>query len=295
MSWLLTKLFGPPETPIAPRAGLIGGLIALVAAFMAFVAVAAIEAGLAADRIAGRWSGELARAATIRIVAPEEDREAVTDAALSVLEIAPGVAAARVLSEAENQELLAPWLGRDADVSALPVPVLIDVTLHGGGPDVEDIRRQLALAAPGAVYDDHSEWRAPLVTAARGLRIIAAVGVAVAVGALAAMVSVAASATLWSGAEVVRTLRLIGAEDRFISRAFERPFALRAAFGGACGAALALLAVEQMPRIEGVEAIAAGVADYGPAWWLAPVAPLVAGITALIATRIAAFVVLRRG
>lgn len=294
MSWILTKLFGPPETPIAPRAGLIGGLIALVAAAMSFIAVSAVEAGLAADRIAGRWSGELSRSATVRIAAPAEDRDAVTAAALAVLEIAPGVAGARVLTEAENQALLAPWLGRDADVANLPLPVLIDVTLAGRGPDEEDLRRQLSLAAPGAIYDDHAEWRAPLVTAAQGLRIVAGIGVALAIGALAAMVSVAASATLWSGAEVVRTLQLIGAEDRFISRAFERPFALRAAFGGACGAALALLFAEQMPRIEGVDVIAAGASGYGPAWWLAPLAPVVAGLTALIATRIAAYVVLRR-
>ncbi len=208
--------------------------------------------------------------------------------------VAPGVAGARVLTEAENQALLAPWLGRDADVANLPLPVLIDVTLAGRGPDEEDLRRQLSLAAPGAIYDDHAEWRAPLVTAAQGLRIVAGIGVALAIGALAAMVSVAASATLWSGAEVVRTLQLIGAEDRFISRAFERPFALRATFGGACGAALALLFAEQMPRIEGVDVIAAGASGYGPAWWLAPLAPVVAGLTALIATRIAAYVVLRR-
>ena len=294
MSWLLNLIFGPPETPIAPRAGLIGGLIALVSAAMSFLAVASFEAGVAADRIAGRWSGELAKAATVRITAPEEDREAVTAAALRVLEIAPGVASAQVLSEAENRELLAPWLGRDADIGSLPLPVLIDVALIGGGPDVEDVRRQLSLAAPGAVYDDHGEWRAPLIKAAQGLRVVAGIGVALTIGALAAMVSVAASATLWSGAQVVRTLRLIGAEDRFISRAFERPFTLRAAFGAACGAALALLFVEQMPRIDGVEAIAAGVADYGPTWWLAPVAPFIAAATALISTRIAAYVVLRR-
>ena len=43
MSWLLTLIFGPPETPIAPRAGLVGGLIALVAAAMSFLAVASLD------------------------------------------------------------------------------------------------------------------------------------------------------------------------------------------------------------------------------------------------------------
>ncbi len=291
----LRALIAPTETPVAPRAGLIGGLIALVAAAMAFLAVAATEAGLAADRIAGRWTGELAVSATVRISAPAADAEAVTAAALAALEIAPGILSARVLSDAENRTLLAPWLGRDADVSALPLPVLIDVTLVGDGPDVADLQRQLTLAAPGAVYDDHGEWRAPLIEAARGLRWAAGFGVTLTIGALAAMVAVAAAATLWSGSGVVRTLRLIGADDRFIARAFERPFALRAAAGAAGGSVLALILAARMPRIEGIEAIAAGpLSSGGPTWWLLPLTPMIAGLTALIATRIAAYYVLSR-
>lgn len=287
--------FASRETPIAPRAGLIGGLIALVAGAMAFLAVAAIETGLAADRIAGRWTGELSAVATVSVAAPASEIQAVTQAALDVLSVAPGVASARVLSEAENRELLEPWLGRDADVAVLPLPTLIDVALDGPGPDVADIRRQLELAAPGARYDDHAEWRAPLIEAARGLRVAAGFGALMAFSALAAMVAVAAAATLWSDAGVVRTLRLIGAEDRFISRAFERPFAARAAAGALVGALIALAGSSQMPRIEGLDALAAGGAGGGTAWWLLIAAPLLAGLTAALATRVSAYFVLRQG
>ena len=47
--------------------------------------------------------------------------------------------------------------------------------------------------------------------------------------------------------------------------------------------------------IEGVEALAAGATGGGPHWWVLPAAPLVAALTALIATRLAAHIVLRRG
>lgn len=290
----IREVFAPEETPIAPRSGVIGGLITLVALVMSFLAAIAFEAGVAADRIAGQWAGELAQSATVRISADAEEMDGVAKAAMSALQIAPGVASARLLSESELQELLAPWLGQQADVGALPLPALIDVTIEGTGPDVEDVQRQLDLVAPGAVYDDHGEWRAPLINAARGLRRLTALGVVLSLVVLAAMVGVAAVASLWSGAGVVRTLRLIGADDRFISSAFERQFALRAAFGGVFGAALGLLAMSRMPQITSSNILTAGVEfGQGPTWWLVIAAPVACAVAALLATKAASFFVLR--
>ena len=290
----IKEVFAPEETPIAPRSGVIGGLITLVALAMSFLAAIAFEAGVAADRVAGQWAGELAQSATVRISASPEEMDAVAKAAMSALQIAPGVASARLLSESELQELLAPWLGQQADVGALPLPALIDVTIEGTGPDVNDVQRQLELVAPGAVYDDHGEWRAPLIEAARGLRRLTLLGVALSVVVLAAMVGVAAVASLWSGAGVVRTLRLIGADDRFISSAFERQFALRAAIGGVFGSVLGLLAMSRMPQVTSSNILTAGV-DFGqaPTWWLALAAPVACALAALLATKAASFFVLR--
>lgn len=304
----LRETVAPAEPPIAPRAGLIGGLIAFVAAAMAFLAVGAAEIGLAADRIAGVWDGALADAATVRIDAPvgegaaaaTESLAETTETVLALLRRTPGVAGARALTAAETQALLAPWLGPEADLAALPTPVLIDVALSGAGPDVADVKRQIAVAAPGAVYDDHSAWRAPLRGAAASLRRAAIAGAALAAAALAAMVAVATAATLSSGAHVVRTLRLIGAEDRFIARAFERPFAFRAALGALIGAAAALALAARTGLGEKAQALFAGGAsltappDVGPNWALLAIAPVAAGATAILAARIAAYRALRR-
>lgn len=290
----IREVFAPEETPIAPRSGVIGGLITLVALAMSFLAVVAFEAGVAADRVAGQWAGELAQSATVRISADPQDLDALGKAALSALQIAPGVASARVLSESELQDLLAPWLGQQADVAALPLPRLIDVTIEGAGPDVADVQRQLDLVAPGAIYDDHGEWRAPLIEAAQGLRRLTTLGVALSLVVLSAMVGVAAVATLWSGEGVVRTLRLIGADDRFISGAFERQFSLRAAIGGVFGSAIALFAMSRMPQITSSDILTAGVSfGQGPTWWLVIAAPIACAIAALLATKAACFFVLR--
>ncbi|MFV0475906.1 MAG: hypothetical protein ACK5MQ_17140, partial [Pikeienuella sp.] len=285
----LNDALGRNAPPIAPRAGVIGGLIALVAAARGFLPAAGARTGCAAASLAGRSRERLSAVATVRI---EPGAEAsVTEGALTVLGSTPGVAAARALSEEESRALLAPWLGEDADIAALPVPLLIDVTLEPEGVDVEEIRRRLSLGAPGAIWDDHREWRSPLIVAARGLRRAAAAAVLVSIGALAAMVAVAAAASLWSGAGVVRTLKLIGAEDRFISRAFERPFAIRAALGAGIGALAAALIAAGMPEIDAIGPLTAD-------WRLILLSPLaaalIAGLTALGATRAAAVFVLRR-
>ena len=52
---------------------------------------------------------------------------------------------------------------------------------------------------------------------------------------MAAMITLAANAALATNAQVIRVLRLIGARDTYIARAFVRRFTLRALSGAAVG------------------------------------------------------------
>ena len=51
------------------------------------------------------------------------------------------------------------------------------------------------------------------------------------------MITLAANAALATNAQVIRVLRLIGARDTYIARAFVRRFTLRALSGAAIGTA----------------------------------------------------------
>ena len=53
---------------------------------------------------------------------------------------------------------------------------------------------------------------------------------------MAAMITLAARAALAANAEVIRVLRLVGAKDSYIARAFVRRFTLRTLAGAAVGA-----------------------------------------------------------
>ncbi len=273
---------------VVPPSGFTAQLTLFAAGAMAFLAVFALALSLAAGRLAERWGDELARSATIRIVAPQEQRAAQTDAALRILDTTAGVASARALSNEEQQALLAPWFGNDLALDSLPVPRLIEVIEDRTGFDAAGLRLRLAAEVPGAVLDDHSRWRAPLVEAAGRLRLLGWVSIVLITAAVAAMITLAAHAALAANAQVIRVLRLVGATDDYIALAFIRRFTLRALSGAAAGTVIGMLAVLFLPQASDAGGFLTGLGFRGAHWLLPLLIPLLAGAVAFAATRAAA-------
>ena len=73
-------------------------------------------------------------------------------------------------SQDEQAQLLAPWIGDDLPLDALPLPVTIAVSLQGDGPDVDDLALRLAADAPDA---DSAAVGAAAVAAAAGAAAVA--------------------------------------------------------------------------------------------------------------------------
>lgn len=274
---------------VVPRTGQSARLTVATAAAMAFLAVFALALSMAAGRLADHWSDSLARSSTIRLSAPPAEMEAQTWAVLTVLEQTPGVDSARALTEDEQRGLLEPWFGPDLPIDDLPVPRLIEVIETEAGYDADSLRLRLSAEAPGAVLDDHTRWRRPLVEAATRLRLLGWVSLALILGSTAAMITLAAQSALASNIQVIRVLRLVGATDSYIARAFVRRFTLRAFSGAIGGAALGAVAVALLPKGEGSSLVLASFGFSGGGV-LAPIlVPLLAAITAFVATRIAAY------
>jgi cell division transport system permease protein len=277
-----------PAARLVPPSGMTAVLTVLTAGAMAFLAVFATALSLAATRLADRWEDGLARTATVRISAPADQLSAQTEAALSVLRTTPGVAAARALDDDEQRALLAPWFGPDLPVEALTLPRLIEVTEDAAGLDAEGLRQRLLAEAPGAVLDDHGRWRAPLLDAAGRLRQLGLLAVGLIALALGATVTLAAGAALAANQQVIRVLRLVGAQDRFIAGAFERRFTFRAFLGATLGTSLGYGAVSLLPAPGPDGGLLTGLGFQGlDALW--PLAiPIFAAGVAYLATRAAA-------
>jgi cell division transport system permease protein len=170
---------------------------------------------------------------------------------------------------------------------------LIEIVEGEPGYDPTGLRARLLAEVPGAVLDDHARWRDPLIAAAHRVRLMGIVAMALIILSTAAMITLAASAALYANAQVIRVLRLVGARDIYIARAFVRRFTLRALTGAAIGTGIGMIAVAFLPSSDVAGGFLTGLAFQGFEWVLPLVIPPAAAVTAFIATRAAALRSLR--
>lgn len=278
---------------VVPPTGPSAWLTLFTAGAMTFLAVFAMALSLASGRLADRWSDALARTATIRISATDDQVEAQTLRVLDILAATPGVASARALTDAEQKALLEPWFGPDLPIDQLPIPRLIELTEADPGYDSEGLRQRLVAEAPGASLDDHTRWRRPLAVAAQRLRLLGTVSMVLILGAMAAMITLAANAALEANAQIIKVLRLVGARDTYIARAFVRRFTLRTLIGAAIGAVAAMIGIYLLPSADAAGGFLTGLGFQGAGWILPLLLPPLAALIAFAATRRAAFAKLR--
>ncbi|MDB4111724.1 cell division protein FtsX [Yoonia sp.] len=290
MKALLELILGDPQADRAvPPTGMTARLTVFVAAVMAFLAVITLAISLTTGRVAEAWAQELAQSATLRLPVDPQTSDALLLSALDVLETTPGVTSVRALSETEQQALLEPWFGPDLPLESLPIPQLIEIITGGDDYDADGLRARLSAQVPGAVLDDHTSWRAPLLEAASRVRLISW-SVIILIGAtIAAMITLAAQASLSANAQVIRVLRLVGARDTYIARAFVRRYTSRAGLGALVGVVVGIGATVLMPQGGSGDSILIGVGFVGAEWLLLVMIPILSAVTAFFATRAAAF------
>jgi len=279
---------GGQSDRVVPPTGYTATLTLFTSGAMAFLAVFALALSMASGRLADRWGEELAKSVTVRISAPLEQVERQTKSTVRVLETTAGIATVRVLNTAEQQALLAPWFGPDVPIDDLPIPKLIEVIETDEGFDAAGLRLRLQAEAPGAVLDDHTRWRKPLTVAAGRLRALGWVSIAIIGGATAAMITLAANAALAANLQVIRVLRLIGATDGYIARAFVRRFTLRALGGALIGTIIGMVAILMLPQATGDRIFLTGLGFQQAQWFMPLIIPVLAGAVAFFATRAAA-------
>ena len=272
-----------------PPTGISARLTVFVAAAMAFLAIFALALSLTAGRVASGWADDLARSATLRLPADLDQTNEALRAAVNVLQTTTGVASARVLEPEEQRALLAPWFGPDVPVETLPIPQLIEILPDEDGYDLDGLRARLQAEVPGAMVDDHGAWRDPLLRAAERLRLTGWSVLALIGAVMAAMITLAAHASLAANAQVIRVLRLVGARDVYIAGAFVRRFTLRAGFGAVIGVVIGVAVLQIMPQANVAGGMDMAFGFIGLDWAWVVVIPLASAIVAFVATRAAAF------
>ncbi|WP_430396464.1 cell division protein FtsX [Ferrovibrio sp.] len=260
-------------------------------AVMVFLAALALAGALALDGTVSSWRQGVSSRLTVQLA----DRPGGTamaqrvEAALAALRATPGVRRAEALGRNDVEALLRPWLGEAAAGAGLPLPGVIDVELDPAAAlSVAALAAQLERAAPGARLDDPKPWLDQLVRLARllqglGLSIVLLVGLA-----MAAMVIFATRAGLAARRGTIELLHLIGAEDAYVARQFQRHVSRLAFLGGSGGwlaAALILLLIQLLAANVGSGLLP----GFSLAWWhwfLLLLLPLSAQVLAVITARL---------
>jgi cell division transport system permease protein len=284
----LRRLSGDSEADrMVPPTGFTVRLTVFSAAGMAFLAVFAMALSFATDRLADRWASELARTSTLRIIAPQDQEAAQMRAAINVLETTPGVASARALSDDEQRALLEPWFGPDLPLENLPIPRLVEIVETDDGYDATGLRARLQAEVPGAILDDHTRWREPLVRAANRLRLLGLMSLVLISALAAAMISLGAQSALSANRQVIKVMRLVGARDDYIAGAFIRRFSSRAIIGALIGTLLGMGAIFLLPSSDG--GFLTGLGFQGAEWISPFIIPILAWAVAYLATRFSAY------
>ncbi len=285
----LSYMFGDSSSDqVVPPKGNAAWLTGFASGAMAFIAVFALTLSLAVGRLADYWSLDLARSATVQIVAEGDGLTAQTEAVLRVLRTTPGIQSAEIISKSDQYALLEPWLGSNLPTEGLPIPQMIDMRFSAIGPDVDSLLLRLEAEAPDARFDDHNTWRAPVLAASQRLRLMVALSLVLTAVITVIIVVLSAHSALASNQNIIRTLRLLGARDAYIARAFVRRITMRATLGAALGMGLAMAAVIAFPSPPETSGLLSGMRLSGVDWAYPFLVPVLVGISAFATSRIAA-------
>jgi cell division transport system permease protein len=227
-----------------------------VIAIMSFLACLTLGAVYMINQSANAWVNDIASEITVELdpVNAADIEKKMTLVSLFLAK-QKGITQVKPLTADDSAKLLEPWLGKGIAVQALPIPRLIAVEIdRSNPPDIQLIKTALSENFEGVVLDDHRRWQAEIKTLTRsaalgGLAVLALVAVAT----IAVIVSATRSAMV-SNREIIEVLHFVGANERFISREFERHFlglGVRAGLMGAAAAALAFLLLPAMINMLG--------------------------------------------
>jgi len=234
------------NAPLVPVDSAASRALAGVIAILTFVAALCAGAAELVAASSAEWRSSVAREATIQVRPnPQRDVERDVTEAAGVARGTAGIADVRVLSKAESERLLEPWLGAGPNLADLPVPRLIVLKLDKrAAPDFVMLRVSLADRVPGAMLDDHGVWLSRLSVMANTLVGVGVGLMLLVLLATALAVTFATRGAMAGNQEAVEVLHFVGADDDFIAHEFGRHFfrlGLKGSLLGG-GAALVLIA-----------------------------------------------------
>ena len=237
------RLIENRRVALVQRDSISGRALVTVVAIMTFLATLSAGAAFLVAQASDGWQHQVSREMTIQ-VRPSHGRSLDKDAdtAAALARATKGIASVRIVTKAESERLLQPWLGSGLNFDDLPIPRMIILKLGSGPPpDLGALRAGLAKNVPDAVLDDHRLWLQRLDTMAGTMETGAALVFVLVLVATALAVGFATRGAMAGNRDIIDVLHFVGATDGYIAREFQGHFLRLGATGAASGAALAVL------------------------------------------------------
>jgi len=246
------RMTGSLSAPIVPAGSVTGRSLTLVITIMCFLACLTAGGVYMINQSAAAWLKNIASEVTVQVEAQDDPAatETLVNTVAEYLGHQAGISSARPLPLAESNALLEPWLGQTDILNSLPVPRLIAIQLdRSRPPDIEQMRLELTKTYPAAGLDDHRHWQAQIRAVTRSLAL-GGLAILVLVGAATMAIIISATrSSMASNREIVEVLNFVGANDRFISREFEKHFLALGIRAGVVGAACAMMVFLLLPAL----------------------------------------------
>ncbi len=223
---------------------------------MVYLALLMVSASMSIDNTIARWRADLADRITVVVPPAVEGLGGMPlteshNSLLSFLRSDVSVSRAEEIPSAKLQLLLEPWLGTAAHVEGLPLPRMIEVDMRKvDSVAIAQLRTRLTENFPQVLLDDHRFWRNRLLAVGRILQGIGLVAMIVALATALVIVALGVQIAMSKHATTIQLLRVMGADDSYITAQF-LPAVRRASAIGSLIGLLVFLSTYALLRIVG--------------------------------------------
>src|SRR5262249_3748559 len=192
---------------------------------MVYLAALALAATMGADRLAERWRSDLSGSFSIQIppntTTTASDRERLLSGVVDAVAKMPGVATVRLISNAEKQQLLAPWLGPNGLPEDVQLPDLVVVRLQSDAPAaLAAVKAGVTGLAPDATFEDHARWQGDMLSFTHSIELLASIIIGLIAAASVTTVIFVTKTGLSIHRRVIEIVHLVGAHDSYIAKQF---------------------------------------------------------------------------
>lgn len=234
----------------------------LLIALMSFLAAMALVGSFTLDSMTQRWSSGLENKLTIEIPAEKtsgdmrdkDEMASLLKQVEAVLRNEPIVKSVDVLDDQDIQDLVEPWLGKDAPLQDIPLPGLISVETHSSEPQaMEKMAADIKVVDSGIIIDTHEAWLQSLLKMIGSLRFAAFVVVVIIAATTITAIAGAIRSRIAVHKADVELLHLMGANDEYIVRQFQRHALTIALQGSLVGTVIAALVLFTIKFVSGTD------------------------------------------